>query len=51
MPQLSPMLGFFMYLMVLCLYIVLFCGLSKKAPFISSTKVGKSSKLSLPFFK
>nr|UBU97372.1 ATP synthase F0 subunit 8 [Asteronotus hepaticus] len=51
MPQLSPMLGFFMYLVVLLLYIVLFCGLSKKVPFVSSTKMGKSAKLSLSFFK
>nr|YP_010429289.1 ATP synthase F0 subunit 8 [Polycera hedgpethi]USQ67468.1 ATP synthase F0 subunit 8 [Polycera hedgpethi] len=51
MPQLSPMLGFVMYTVVLGSYLVLLCSLSKKSPFVSNTKMSKSDKLSFSFFK
>nr|YP_009250786.1 ATP synthase F0 subunit 8 [Phyllidia ocellata]AMY15489.1 ATP synthase F0 subunit 8 [Phyllidia ocellata]WNR50649.1 ATP synthase F0 subunit 8 [Phyllidia ocellata] len=50
MPQLSPMLGFFMFTVILFSYFFLLSSLSKKAPFISSTKVKKTKKVSLPYF-
>nr|YP_010121341.1 ATP synthase F0 subunit 8 [Ceratodoris hiroi]QRC77956.1 ATP synthase F0 subunit 8 [Ceratodoris hiroi] len=50
MPQLSPMLGFVMFLVVLSLYIVLLCGMSKKTPFLKTSKMGKSNKMSFHFF-
>nr|YP_009987764.1 ATP synthase F0 subunit 8 [Phyllidiopsis krempfi]QNL17306.1 ATP synthase F0 subunit 8 [Phyllidiopsis krempfi] len=50
MPQLSPMLGFFMFLFILSSYFILLCGLSKKHPFVAFTKVNKSTKISLPYF-
>nr|YP_010429302.1 ATP synthase F0 subunit 8 [Goniobranchus leopardus]USQ67481.1 ATP synthase F0 subunit 8 [Goniobranchus leopardus] len=51
MPQLSPMLGFLMFMVVLFAYLILLCGLSKKTPFITTTKLSKSSKSSFSFFK
>nr|YP_010574751.1 ATP synthase F0 subunit 8 [Doris odhneri]UZI00322.1 ATP synthase F0 subunit 8 [Doris odhneri] len=51
MPQLSPMLGFFMFIVVLSCYIVLLCGVSKKSPFVKSTKLAKAGKASFSFFK
>nr|YP_010373191.1 ATP synthase F0 subunit 8 [Cadlina koreana]UPI11657.1 ATP synthase F0 subunit 8 [Cadlina koreana] len=51
MPQLSPMLGFLMFIFILTFYIILLCGLSKKNPFIMSTKVAKSNKKSIFFFQ
>nr|UYI30958.1 ATP synthase subunit 8 [Ceratosoma sp. HG0001] len=51
MPQLSPMLGFLMFITVLLSYVVLLCGLSKKVPFINQTKLTKSSSKSLYYFK
>nr|YP_010170649.1 ATP synthase F0 subunit 8 [Doriprismatica atromarginata]QRZ60631.1 ATP synthase F0 subunit 8 [Doriprismatica atromarginata] len=51
MPQLSPMLAFFMFAIVLAAYIILFSSLSKKDPFVFSTKLSKSSKKSFTFFK
>nr|YP_010373178.1 ATP synthase F0 subunit 8 [Cadlina japonica]UPI11644.1 ATP synthase F0 subunit 8 [Cadlina japonica] len=50
MPQLSPMLGFLMFIFILAFYLVLLCGLSKKSPFIMPTKVSKSNKISVSFF-
>nr|YP_010996927.1 ATP synthase F0 subunit 8 [Dendrodoris krusensternii]WPH63911.1 ATP synthase F0 subunit 8 [Dendrodoris krusensternii] len=50
MPQLSPMLGDIMFLAILGFYFVLMCALSKKHPFVSSTKVSKSTKMSFPYF-
>nr|YP_010970190.1 ATP synthase F0 subunit 8 [Phyllidiopsis xishaensis]WNR50779.1 ATP synthase F0 subunit 8 [Phyllidiopsis xishaensis] len=50
MPQLSPMLGFFMFLFILASYLILLCGLSKKHSFVSPTKVSKSTKTSLLYF-
>nr|YP_010373204.1 ATP synthase F0 subunit 8 [Cadlina olgae]UPI11670.1 ATP synthase F0 subunit 8 [Cadlina umiushi] len=51
MPQLSPMLGFLMFIFVLTFYLILLCGLSKKNPFILSTKMSKSNKISASFFQ
>nr|WNR50727.1 ATP synthase F0 subunit 8 [Phyllidiella sp. a LZ-2021] len=50
MPQLSPMLGFVMFITVLTSYFLLMCALSKKHSFINPTKVNKSEKMSLPYF-
>nr|YP_009445822.1 ATP synthase F0 subunit 8 [Chromodoris annae]ATX68410.1 ATP synthase F0 subunit 8 [Chromodoris annae] len=38
MPQLSPMLGFLMFFVILSSYLLLVCSFSKGAPYISSTK-------------
>nr|YP_010429315.1 ATP synthase F0 subunit 8 [Glossodoris acosti]USQ67494.1 ATP synthase F0 subunit 8 [Glossodoris acosti] len=51
MPQLSPMLGFLMFIMVLSAYFILLSSLSKKAPFVLTTKQKKSSQGSFGFFK
>nr|YP_010970177.1 ATP synthase F0 subunit 8 [Phyllidiella zeylanica]WNR50753.1 ATP synthase F0 subunit 8 [Phyllidiella zeylanica]WNR50766.1 ATP synthase F0 subunit 8 [Phyllidiella zeylanica] len=51
MPQLSPMLGFIMFIAVLTSYFLLMCALSKKHSFVSPTKVNKSEKTSLPYFQ
>nr|UEX93281.1 ATP synthase F0 subunit 8 [Phyllidiella sp. Nanhai]WNR50714.1 ATP synthase F0 subunit 8 [Phyllidiella pustulosa] len=51
MPQLSPMLGFVMFLTVLASYFLLMCALSKKHSFINPTKVSKSEKTSLSYFQ
>nr|WNV61888.1 ATP synthase F0 subunit 8 [Chromodoris annae] len=37
MPQLSPMLGFLMFFVVLSSYLFLVCSFSKGAPFIGPT--------------
>nr|YP_010970203.1 ATP synthase F0 subunit 8 [Phyllidiopsis shireenae]WNR50792.1 ATP synthase F0 subunit 8 [Phyllidiopsis shireenae] len=50
MPQLSPMLGFFMFLFILTSYIILLCGLSKKHLFVTPTKISKSTKISILYF-
>nr|YP_010388424.1 ATP synthase F0 subunit 8 [Phyllidia elegans]UPP55826.1 ATP synthase F0 subunit 8 [Phyllidia elegans] len=50
MPQLSPMFGFFMFMVILSSYFFLLSGLSKKASFISFTKVSKTKSISLPYF-
>nr|YP_010574725.1 ATP synthase F0 subunit 8 [Triopha modesta]UZI00296.1 ATP synthase F0 subunit 8 [Triopha modesta] len=51
MPQLSPMLGFVMFAVILSSYVVILCNLSKKTPFVAPTKLSKSEKLSFSFFK
>nr|YP_010970164.1 ATP synthase F0 subunit 8 [Phyllidiella hageni]WNR50675.1 ATP synthase F0 subunit 8 [Phyllidiella hageni]WNR50688.1 ATP synthase F0 subunit 8 [Phyllidiella hageni]WNR50701.1 ATP synthase F0 subunit 8 [Phyllidiella hageni] len=50
MPQLSPMMGFIMFLCVLASFFLLMCTLSLKHPFVKLTKMNKSSKTSLPYF-
>nr|YP_010970151.1 ATP synthase F0 subunit 8 [Phyllidia picta]WNR50662.1 ATP synthase F0 subunit 8 [Phyllidia picta] len=50
MPQLSPMLGFFMFMVILSSYFFLLSSLSKKTSFVSFTKMSKTKKNSLPYF-
>nr|YP_010853503.1 ATP synthase F0 subunit 8 [Tritonia iocasica]WGM82641.1 ATP synthase subunit 8 [Tritonia iocasica] len=51
MPQLSPMMGFAMFLFVLSFYFVFFCGISKTPAKVSSSKMETSMKPSLTVFK
>nr|YP_010352820.1 ATP synthase F0 subunit 8 [Dermatobranchus otome]UOD76588.1 ATP synthase F0 subunit 8 [Dermatobranchus otome]UOD76601.1 ATP synthase F0 subunit 8 [Dermatobranchus otome] len=51
MPQLSPMMGFMVFALVLSSYLVFFCGVSKKPAKISDTKMKMSEKSSLSIFK
>nr|YP_010373165.1 ATP synthase F0 subunit 8 [Aldisa cooperi]UPI11631.1 ATP synthase F0 subunit 8 [Aldisa cooperi] len=51
MPQLSPMLGFVMFIFILSFYVVLMSAMNKKTPFISKTEMNKSKKISMSFFK
>nr|NP_702982.1 ATP synthase F0 subunit 8 [Tyrannodoris europaea]AAL91059.1 ATP synthase F0 subunit 8 [Tyrannodoris europaea] len=49
MPQLSPMMGFVIFATVLFCYYVLLCSLSKKTPFVQTTKLGDGSKPSYSY--
>nr|YP_009136685.1 ATP synthase F0 subunit 8 [Tritonia tetraquetra]AKE07290.1 ATP synthase F0 subunit 8 [Tritonia tetraquetra] len=51
MPQLSPMMGFIMFLFVLSFYLAFFFGISKKPAKVSASKMETSSKPSLTIFK
>nr|YP_010853516.1 ATP synthase F0 subunit 8 [Tritoniopsis elegans]WGM82655.1 ATP synthase subunit 8 [Tritoniopsis elegans] len=50
MPQLSPMMGVIIFLFVLTLYFIFFCGISKKPAKVVSSKVETSKKPSLMVF-
>nr|AUJ21233.1 ATP synthase F0 subunit 8 [Hypselodoris bullocki] len=50
MPQLSPMLGMLIFLIVLFAYTILLSGLSKKMHFVQKTKMSESQKKSFKVF-